>query len=171
MKLNGLHHIAYKCCDPEQTRAFYEDILGLPMVLTLELSRTPSTGEPEAHYFHFFFEMADGSCIAFFDLADDDMPQSAPNVPSWTNHLAMRVDSYDELKKYQARLQAAGVDAQTEIDHDFCRSLYFNDPNGVRLEITADNPDTSYIDKGRKTAHANFAQWLERRDQFKPVDA
>jgi len=163
MTLQGLHHIAYKCADPEQTRAFYEDLLGLPMVLTLELSRKPSTGEPETYYFHFFFEMADGSCIAFFDLADNEMPQRGANVPSWTNHLAMRVDDMATLRNYRSRLEGAGVKVDGEIDHEFCRSIYFFDPNGVRLEITCDTLAEGFVEKSRAEARGSFDRWLERR--------
>ena len=66
--LNKLNHFAWRCRDAEETRHFYEDILGLPLVHTIEADRVPSTGE-YAPYFHLFFQMTDGSCIAFFDLS------------------------------------------------------------------------------------------------------
>ena len=169
MNLQSVHHIAYKCADPEETRAFYEDILGLPMVLTLDLSRKPSTGEAEAHYFHFFFELADGSCIAFFDLSDGEMPLPSPNVPIWTNHLAIRVSSLDELHQWRRRLEDAGVKVDAEIDHDFCRSIYFFDPNRIRLEITVDTHAEGFAEQSRAAARQAFDDWLERRVQQNPA--
>ena len=169
MKLQSVHHVAYKCADPEDTRAFYEDVLGLPMVLTVDLTRKPSTGEPEAHYFHFFFELADGSCIAFFDLSDGEMPLPSPNVPIWTNHLAIRAGSVDELHEWRRRLEAAGVTVDAEIDHHFCRSIYFYDPNRVRLEITVDTPGGDFAEQSREDARRAFDDWLERRVRQNPA--
>lgn len=56
----------------------------------------PSTGE-HCPYVYLFFEMRDGSCIAFFDLGDDEKAAPSPNTPGWVNHLALRVGSRDEL--------------------------------------------------------------------------
>ena len=43
--IHGLHHFAYRCRDAEETRRFYEDLLGLPLVMTMKLDVVPSTGE------------------------------------------------------------------------------------------------------------------------------
>lgn len=162
MKIMGLHHIAYKCADPERTRAFYQDLLGLPLTMTVEDSRVPTTGGPPVRYFHFFFEMADGSSIAFFDLGDDQMPLPSPNVPAWTNHLALRVASLVELRAAHQRLTAAGVEV-IELDHEFVRSIYFFDPNGVRLELTTPVGDGQYVVNARNAAQREFVRWMSRR--------
>ena len=66
----GLHHFAWRCRDSEETRRFYEDLLGLPLVHVIKSDHVPSTGE-YCPYVHIFFQMRDGSYIAFFDLGDD----------------------------------------------------------------------------------------------------
>jgi catechol 2,3-dioxygenase-like lactoylglutathione lyase family enzyme len=58
--IKGLHHNAYRCRDSEETRAFYEDFLGLRMVSAFEIN--------EGRALHTFFEMDDGSCLAFFEV-------------------------------------------------------------------------------------------------------
>ena len=90
--IRGLHHFAYRCRDCEETRHFYEDILGLPLVHVIRADHVPSTGE-YCPYVHIFFRMADGSYIAFFDLGDDEKALPSPNTPEWVNHIALRVDS------------------------------------------------------------------------------
>src|ERR1700679_3806700 len=65
-KVRGLNHHAYYARDVEQTRQFYEDILEMPMTVFLTIPEEVFTGDP-LPYCHFFFEMADGSAIAFFD--------------------------------------------------------------------------------------------------------
>jgi catechol 2,3-dioxygenase-like lactoylglutathione lyase family enzyme len=58
--IKGLHHSAYRCRDSEETRAFYEDFLGLRFVSAFEID--------EGRGLHSFFEMDDGSCLAFFEV-------------------------------------------------------------------------------------------------------
>ena len=68
--IKGLHHNAYRCRDSEETRAFYEDFLGLPLVNALDIGET-KTGR-ETQMLHTFYRLDDGSCLAFFET--DDMP-------------------------------------------------------------------------------------------------
>ena len=68
--IQQLHHYAYRARDAEETRHFYEDILGLPLYHIIQSDYVPSTGE-YCPYTHFFFRLQDGSFIAFFDLGDD----------------------------------------------------------------------------------------------------
>src|SRR4029079_5226488 len=106
MKIKGLHHFAYRCKDAEETRAFYEDLLGLPLAHLIKLDHVPSTGE-FCPYVHIFFEMLDGSFLAFFDLGDNEAALPSPNTPSWVNHIALEVPDYDELLAAKARLEKA----------------------------------------------------------------
>jgi catechol 2,3-dioxygenase-like lactoylglutathione lyase family enzyme len=66
--IKGLHHSAYRCRDSEETRKFYEDFLGLKLVGTLAIKIDPST--PKSNVLHTFFQMDDGSCLAFFEALD-----------------------------------------------------------------------------------------------------
>jgi catechol 2,3-dioxygenase-like lactoylglutathione lyase family enzyme len=158
-KINGLYHFAYPCRDAEETRAFYEDVLGLPLVLCMQSDSVPSSGEPMP-YAHIFFEMANHSYIAFFDLGNGEMPAPSPNTPSWVQHFAMEVDTIDEVLAYKKKLEAAGVEVRGLVDHDFIKSIYFFDPNGLRLEITTRTEEQSYIKEASRTAHEQLAGWM-----------
>ena len=93
----GLHHAAYRCRDAEETRHFYEDILGLPLVHVVTADHV-STGK-STPFAHVFFELADGSCIAFFDLGDNVTDEPSPNTPAWVNHIAFKVPSTEALRR------------------------------------------------------------------------
>ena len=134
--IHGLHHFAWRCRDAEETRHFYEDILGLPLVHLIRADHVPSTGE-YCPYVHIFFRMTDGSYLAFFDLGDDTAAAPSPNTPAWVNHMALRVGSLAELEAARQRLEAHGVEVIGVTDHHFIKSIYFFDPNGFRLELTA----------------------------------
>jgi glyoxylase I family protein len=158
----GLHHFAWKCKDAEQTRHFYEDVLGLPLVHVIRSDRVPSTGEL-CPYVHLFFELADGSCVAFFDLGDGRSSAPSPNTPAWVNHLALRVKDRSALSSAQERLRASDIDVLGPTDHHFVESIYFIDPNGIRLELTAPKGDPSYLEDARRDAHAACARWTEEK--------
>jgi catechol 2,3-dioxygenase-like lactoylglutathione lyase family enzyme len=164
--VQGLHHFAYFCRDSEETRHFYEDILGCPLVHVIRVENLRGSGV-RCPYSHFFFQMMDGSFLAFFDLleAPDDPALVAPQP--WTNHLALRVDSLAELQTAKANLQAAGVQVMGPIDHEFVESIYFMDPNGVRLELTTATETEEFARKEREAAHANHANWMREKSEWR----
>ena len=95
--ISGLHHYAYRCRNAEETRSFYEDLLRLPLAHVIQADSVPSTGVSDP-YVHLFFEYADGSYIAFFDLGDETPCLPDPKTPSWVNHFAMRVKTVAEVE-------------------------------------------------------------------------
>ena len=161
-----LHHFAYRCRDAEETRHFYEDILGLPLYHIIQSDVVPSTGE-FCPYTHLFFRLQDGSFIAFFDLGDDEGALPSPNTPDWVNHIAFRVNNVAELDVMKERLQAHGVEVLGITDHHIFKSIYFFDPNGVRLELSAQLADEFQMLQESKTAHARLAEWTARKAQWR----
>ncbi|AMR82085.1 VOC family protein [Cupriavidus nantongensis] len=160
--VHGLHHFAWRCRDAEETRHFYEDLLGLPLIHMVRADVVPSTGE-RCPYAHLFFEMQDGGCIAFFDLGDDQAALPSPNTPPWVNHLALRVASREDLLQACHRLRAAGVEVLGVTDHHFLESIYFFDPNGIRLELTTPAGDPDYARAARASAHRQCAEWVAEK--------
>lgn len=160
--IQGLHHFAWRCRDAEETRHFYEDLLGLPLVHIVRSDHVPSTGE-YCPYVHIFFQMRDGSYIAFFDLGDDVAAAPSPNTPAWVNHIALRVGSVAEVGQAMARLKAAGVEVIGITDHHIIQSLYFFDPNGLRVELTAQSVSDEYMQDAAKTAHGELARWVAEK--------
>lgn len=160
--IEGLHHHAYRCRDAEETRRFYEDILGLPLVHVLYNEAVPSTKEKTPHV-HIFFQMPDKSFLAFFDLGDNVASEPSPNTPAWVNHLALKVGSVEKVVAAKERLQAANIDVLGITDHGFVQSIYFFDPNGIRLELTAETATEEEARKYRDEAHGNLEAWIARK--------
>ena len=150
--VRGLHHFAYKCANAEETRAFYEDVMGFPLVHVIEEHDVPTTTGDVVSFLHIFFRMADGRYVAFFDLGDERITAKDPDTPQFTNHLA------------KARLDAAGLEVVGPMDHDgFVRSIYFWDPNGVRLELTYTIADAAAQRASEESAHAQLRRWMDSR--------
>lgn len=161
--VEGLHHFAWRCRDAEETRSFYEDLLGLPLVHVIANDHVPSTGE-FCPYVHIFFRMGDGSCIAFFDLGDRTPALPSPNTPAWVNHIALRVASREDLHAMKERLSRHGVEVVGITDHDgYIESIYFFDPNGLRLELTVEVAEPDVVAGFARDAHAALRAWNARK--------
>lgn len=129
--IQGLHHNAYRCRDAEETRAFYEDFLGLPLVCSLRREVTES-GE-ETSLIHIFFEMRDGSNLAFFDVPEKPFEFKAQDPSDL--HIALEVDAAT-LKAMYDKGAAEGHPAYGPAQLEYLESIYFRDPNGYVIELT-----------------------------------
>jgi catechol-2,3-dioxygenase len=108
--------------------------------------------------------MRNGGCIAFFDLGDDTAALPSANTTAWVNHIALALASRDDLHAMKARLQAHGVDVVGVTDHDgFIESIYFFDPNGLRLELTVEVAAPSVVDGFARDAHSLLDRWTTRQ--------
>jgi catechol 2,3-dioxygenase-like lactoylglutathione lyase family enzyme len=159
--IKGLHHNAYRCRDSEETRAFYEDFLGLPLVNAFEINETKSGRA--THTLHSFYAMDDGSCLAFFEAPD--RPFDFKEQHDFDLHIAVEV-SRPDLDRMMAKARQAGRDVRGISDHQFIDSIYFRDPNGYVIELTAKRPDHDQaIDTARKTAHDQLARWQKAKQR------
>ncbi len=161
--ISGLNHFAWRCRNAEETRHFYEDILGLPLVHVIKGDIVPSTGEYSPHV-HIFFRMGDGSYVAFFDLGDGGVTMPDPDTPAWVNHLALQVPTMDDLLAARARLEAHGIAVLGPTDHHIMTSIYFFDPNGLRLELTVRTASAAEMDQAAAEAHARLRAWTDRAE-------
>jgi len=123
--IKGLHHNAYRCRDSEETRRFYEDFLGLRLAGALEIRET-KTGR-RTQVLHTFYEMGDGSYLAFFDAPDQ--PFQFKDQHDFDLHIALEVDRATLQRAYE-KGKAEGRDVRGVVDHDFIHLIYFRDPNG-----------------------------------------
>lgn len=129
----GVHHVALLSHDVERTIDFYQGILGWPLTELFENRDYPGST-------HFFFDIGNGNALAFFDFPGLDLGDYA-EVLGGLHHLAISMPR-DEWEDKKARLEAAGVDL-----HQVETSLYFNDPDGARIEIIADPLGEMYGNK------------------------
>ena len=153
--IQKLHHAAYRCRDSEQTRAFYEDFLGLPFVAAVELKES-QTGR-DVHVLHTFFRLDDGSHLAFFEAPTD--PIEFKDWADFDLHIALEVER-DVLEPMLEKGKAAGVETRGISDHGWLESIYFRDPNGYVIELCARTPahdDTLAADP--EVTRAKLAQW------------
>lgn len=133
--IKGLHHSAYRCRDSEATRKFYEDFLGLKLAGTLEIKESKTGRKTDT--LHTFYEMDDGSYLAFFEAPDMDFKFKRQR--DFDLHIALEV-SPRLLTRMFSKGKRAGIETRGISDHHFIRSIYFRDPNGYVVELTAKVP-------------------------------
>jgi len=121
----GVHHVALICSDVERTVQFFDGLLEFPLIEMFE-------NRDYAGSTHFFFDIGNGNCLAYFDLPGLDLGPYA-EVLGGHHHLAISVER-DRWEHLRAKLDAAGIDC-ANIDHS---SLYFRGPDGERLELISD---------------------------------
>jgi catechol 2,3-dioxygenase-like lactoylglutathione lyase family enzyme len=157
--IKGLHHNAYRCRDSEETRKFYEDFLGLPLANAFEISETKSGRA--THVLHSFYKMDDGSSLAFFEAPD--MPFEFKPQHDYDLHIALEVSEAD-LRKMYDKGKAAGIETRGVSDHRIIDSIYFRDPNGYVIELTAKRPGhDEAMDPAKSGAAEKLKAWQTRK--------
>ena len=121
-KCTGIDHVAVNTHDMEATLQFYCGILGM------RLARTSRTGDGRRHY---NVEIGGGNAFAFFDGA----VRPGESTPQYLNHFAIPVATSEEFDEAYQRLQDHGVEVTEIIERGYGKTFYFNDPNGIRLQI------------------------------------
>jgi len=153
--IKGLHHNAYRCRDSEETRAFYEDFLELTLADAFEIKETKSGRQTSV--LHSFYEMGDGSFLAFFEVPDT--PFDFKDQHDYDLHIALEVDM-DTLNKMFDKGKAKGIHTRGVADHGFIKSIYFRDPNGYVIELTSPTEGAdAYAGEAKARAHASLARW------------
>ena len=159
--IKGLHHNAYRCRDAEETRRFYEDFLGLPLWDTIEINQTKSGRKTET--LHTFHRMGDGSFLAFFEAPD--LAFEFKNQHDFDLHIALEVE-LPELERMLAEGRRRGIETRGISDHGSIRSIYFRDPNGYVIELTAKVPGPGQAgDPTSNEARARLDRWQARKHQ------
>jgi catechol 2,3-dioxygenase-like lactoylglutathione lyase family enzyme len=175
-ELQGVHHLALVCSDMARTVDFYSNVLGLRLIKTVEL--------PAGMGQHFFFDIGNGDALAFFWFAEG--PPAAPGIAAplarpdngdaasavaSMNHVALEV-APERIDEYRDRLVTRGIACSEVVNHDdsewtvseemhpgvFLKSVYFQDPDGILLELAAWTRVLDESDVRHAPAHAPVAQ-------------
>ncbi len=140
MKIDQIHHVAFRCKDAKETVEWYEKNLKMGFVLAIAEDRVPSTHEPDP-YIHVFLDAGAGNVLAFFELPTKPDMGRDPNTPEWVQHIAFKVRDRGTLLQFKSHLEANGVDVLGVTDHSIFHSIYFFDPSGHRIELACPDPD------------------------------
>jgi len=138
LKTRGFNHIDLGTKDMEATRAFYEDVLGFPLVRA-DLIDIAGKGTMK----HFFFDLGHGQLIGFMSGQDvqgfpdfDSGINQGLGLPPGVYHFAFDAETETDLERIKHHLVSNGIEVNGPVDHEgWSKSLYFRDPNGLQLEV------------------------------------
>ena len=156
--IKKLHHAAYRCENSEETRKFYEDFLGLPLVHAFEINET-KTGR-KTSVLHTFYRMDDDSYLAFFEAPDQ--PFNFINQHDFDLHIALEVTASVLIEMFE-KGKKNNIETRGISDHGFISSIYFRDPNGYVVELTTKNTDkTVNKDAFKQNPHKILEDWMRK---------
>ena len=137
----GFHHVALATRDLEKTHEFYTEVMGFTLVKTVI---APIPGSREGWSRHVFYDTGSQGLIAFWDLHDEQWTDGYPTnlnktagLPGWVNHFAYLAPTQEFLDE-RRRTWCSHGHVVAEVDHDFCVSIYTNDPDGNTVEFCYD---------------------------------
>ena len=169
MKIDRIHHVAYRCKDAKATVEWYVKNLNMEFVLAIAEDLVPSTKAPDP-YMHVFLDAGGGNVLAFFELPNSPEMGRDTNTPEWVQHIAFKVDSEEALLAGKARAEARGCSVIGPTDHGIFRSIYFFDPNGHRLELAHDTGTAAELTELRRVAPDMLEEWSRTKKAPRHAD-
>jgi len=150
-KPNGLHHIAISTADMKSQIEFFSSVLGMELVGLFWMH-----GIKDA--WHGFMKMGDYSFAFVFMPKNKDVKSvigqthsgsgAGASAPGTLQHLALNVDTYDELLAMRDRIRSRGVPCFGPINHGLCQSIYFAGLEGMSLEVATSDCDDPLDEEG-----------------------
>ncbi len=133
LRITGLHHVTLICSSVDRAVDFYRGVLGLRLV-----KQTRNHDDPGARHFYFGDEAGSpGTVVSLFEYPQ--MDAGTPGRGS-THHIALCVESEDELHGWREYLESRGVGCTEVLDRTYFKSIYLRDPDGHILEIATRDP-------------------------------
>ena len=162
MKIQRIHHVAYRCKDAKETVEFYKNHLDMGFVLAIAENEVPSTKEPDP-YMHVFMDAGQGNVLAFFELPNSPEMGRDGNTPEWVQHIAFELGTLEELFAAKDRLVKAGIDVLGPTNHGIFKSIYFFDPNGHRIELAANTCTEEQMKSLNEVAEEMLEEWSQTK--------
>ncbi len=162
IKIEQIHHVAYRCKDAKATVEFYKKHLNMDLLVCIAEDKVPSTKEPNP-YMHVFLDAGQGNILAFFEITGQKEMNRDINTPKWVQHIAFQVKNKAALLKAKKELEKKGLDVLGVTDHGIIQSIYFFDPNGHRLELTCVTGTAAQMKKLKKIAPQMLEEWSKTK--------
>jgi lactoylglutathione lyase len=134
MKINKIHHVAYRCKDAKETVLWYKEHMNMDFILAIAENEVPSTKQPDP-YMHIFLDAGAGNILAFFEIPTFPEAIKDPNTPDWVQHIAFETNTIEDLLETKEKWIKAGLDVVGPTNHGLFKSIYVFDLNGHRLEL------------------------------------
>jgi len=162
--VRGINHMAFPTFDPAGTIHFYRDVLGLPLVQTMQVKAWGP--EYQRDFVHFFFDIGNADCLAFFYYFGQESytDENLPPLLDLGRHVALHVDTLEDLDGLQKRIEDAGLKLDMRVMHETVESIYVREltaADAVDAEVTAQALLDVLASDGEPTLDALWARKAE----------
>ncbi len=139
MKIERIHHVAYRCANAKKTVLWYKKFMNMDFILAIAENKVPSTKEKDP-YMHIFLDAGAGNVLAFFELPNSKPATKVtdPNTPVWCQHIAFKIGTMEEMYETKKKWEDGGLEVVGPTNHGLFMALYTYDPDGNRLELSVD---------------------------------
>jgi glyoxylase I family protein len=158
IKVEQIHHVAYRCINAKKTVEFYQHYLNMELLVSISEDKVPSTKAPNP-YMHVFLDAGMGNILAFFEITGEKEMSRDLNTPEWVQHIAFQVENEALLVAAKNELENKGLDVLGVTDHGIIKSIYFFDLNGHRLELTCKTGSDKVLKELKKLAPGMLDEW------------
>ena len=162
IKIQQIHHVAYRCKDAKQTVEFYKKYLNMDLLVCIAEDKVPSTKEPDP-YMHVFLDAGKGNILAFFEITNAKEMARDFNTPQWVQHIAFQLEDSNAIIQAKQELEQKGLDVLGITEHGIIRSIYFFDPNGHRIELTCVTGTAEQMRDLKEVAPAMLEEWSKTK--------
>ena len=162
MKIEKIHHVAYRCKDARETIDFYNKVMDMDLVFAIAEDLVPSSKAPDP-YMHIFLDAGMGNILAFFELPTQPKMGRDPNTPEWVQHIAFQVADEAALMEAKTQIESHGIDVLGPTHHGIFKSIYFFDPNGHRLELAANIDQPGDMERLHEVAPLMIEEWSKTK--------
>lgn len=166
MKIERIHHVAYRCMDANRTVDFYKKYLNMDLVLAISEDKVPSTGEPDP-YIHIFLDAGSDNVLAFFEIPNSPEMGWDENTPDWVQHMAFKIADEKTMMEAKEKLENDGIEVVGPTNHHIFQSIYFRDPDGHRLELAYDTVTAEEMKKLNDVGPEMMAEWAKSKKTLK----
>lgn len=139
IKANGINHLALSTSNMKEQIRFFTDVMGMRLVALYWMHNVKGC-------WHGFLELNENSAFAFVFNPDNAQAKIQPGITQPTNmtagsapgtmqHVALNVDTLEDLLNIRDRIRSRGVNVNGPIDHGMCHSIYFYGPEDISLEV------------------------------------
>lgn len=145
--VRGVHHLVFTTDDMKMTIDFYTQVLGMELVHAMKVPPGLGLGKenrgnpPFENIRHYFFNMGNDSLLAFFEIPKGAKPKSDRDAIGGMQHCSFVVTAKADFDALMERLRSRGIEYRgpSKMASGPGHSIYFYDPNGVRLEASCDD--------------------------------
>jgi len=167
----GVHHLALNTDDMKMTLDFYTRVLGMPLVHALKVAPGIGTGPgnrgnpPFENLRHYFLDAGGDTLLAFFEIPRGKTPRADRNAIGTMQHVSFTV-SEERFAQVRSNVEKAGLQYLGPVDVGVDTwSIYFYDPNGIRLEFSHQNESDPRVVKRWTQTRAEALEELRTLSQ------